>query len=231
MRCVSLCKFKHRGIVYCSWLMHLSIILWKLITLEPFPTKISRERFYSDKYFCETPDVKFLTFYCLVRIINIITVNRRVCFFGSCLTVCSRPYSLLAFAWRLCKNPLPVQYPDALCFRVVRPSVRACVPDYLACHYFPPDPQLPPQPLRGLIPILLLGEQGHDGCEQFAWDCYPTASRLRFEPGPFCAWVQHTNHSATEPPHWRLCFSVNHIVIIEAKVGVHIATFQARLSQ
>jgi len=28
---------------------------------------------------------------------------------------------------------------------------------------------------------------------------YPTASRLRFEHGPFCAWVQHANHSATEP--------------------------------
>jgi len=27
-----------------------------------------------------------------------------------------------------------------------------------------------------------------------------TASRLRFEPGPFCASVQHNNHSATEPP-------------------------------
>jgi len=25
-------------------------------------------------------------------------------------------------------------------------------------------------------------------------------SRLRFEPGPFCARVQHANHSATEPP-------------------------------
>ena len=25
-----------------------------------------------------------------------------------------------------------------------------------------------PQPFRGLIPILLLGEQRHDGCEQFA---------------------------------------------------------------
>ena len=31
-------------------------------------------------------------------------------------------------------------------------------------------------------------------------DCYSTASPLRFEPGPFCAWVQHANHSATEPP-------------------------------
>ena len=28
--------------------------------------------------------------------------------------------------------------------------------------------QLPPQPLRGLLPILLLGEQRHNGCEQFA---------------------------------------------------------------
>jgi len=69
-----------------------------------------------------------------------------------------------------------------------------------ACHYFPPGLQLPSQPLRGMLQILLLVEQRHDGCEQFAWDCYSTASRLRFEPGPFCAWVQHANHSATQPP-------------------------------
>jgi len=31
-----------------------------------------------------------------------------------------------------------------------------------------PGPQLPPQPLRGLLAILLLGEQGHNACEQFA---------------------------------------------------------------
>ena len=36
------------------------------------------------------------------------------------------------------------------------------------CHYFPPGPQLPPQPLRGLLPVLLVGEQRHNGCEQFA---------------------------------------------------------------
>jgi len=54
----------------------------------------------------------------------------------------------------------------------------------VGCHYFPPGLQLSRQPLRGLLPILLLGEQRHNGCEQFAWDCYPTASRLRFEPGP-----------------------------------------------
>ena len=76
----------------------------------------------------------------------------------------------------------------------------------VGCHYFPPDLQLPPQPLRRLLPILLLGEQRHNGCEQFAQDCYPTASRLWFEPGPICAWVQHANHSATEPPWYRCRF-------------------------
>ena len=64
----------------------------------------------------------------------------------------------------------------------------------VGCHYFPPGLQLPPQPLRGLLPILLLGEQRHNGCEQFAQDCYTTALRLRFEPGPFSVWVQHANH-------------------------------------
>ena len=38
---------------------------------------------------------------------------------------------------------------------VINPSV--------GCHYFPPGLQLTPHPLRGLLPILLLGEQSHDG--------------------------------------------------------------------
>jgi len=63
----------------------------------------------------------------------------------------------------------------------------------VGCHYFLPGPQLPPQPLWGLLPISLLGEQRHNGCEQFAWDCY----RMLFEPRPCCSWVQHANHSAT----------------------------------
>jgi len=33
---------------------------------------------------------------------------------------------------------------------------------------FPPGLQLPPQHLRGLLPVLLLGEQRHNRCEQFA---------------------------------------------------------------
>ena len=35
-------------------------------------------------------------------------------------------------------------------------------------HYFPPSLQLPPQPVRGPLPVLLLAEQRHNGCEQFA---------------------------------------------------------------
>ena len=38
-------------------------------------------------------------------------------------------------------------------------------------------PAVTPQPLRGLLPILLLGEQRDDGCEQFAYDCYPSPAR------------------------------------------------------
>ena len=41
--------------------------------------------------------------------------------------------------------------------------------------------------LERLLPISLLGEERHDRCEQFALDCYPTASRLRFESRPLCA--------------------------------------------
>jgi len=44
--------------------------------------------------------------------------------------------------------------------RVMNPAV--------GCQYFPSGLQLPSKPLRGLLPILLLGEQRHDGCKQFA---------------------------------------------------------------
>jgi len=38
----------------------------------------------------------------------------------------------------------------------------------VGCHYFPPGLQLPSRALKGLLLVLLLGEQRHDGCEQFA---------------------------------------------------------------
>ena len=61
----------------------------------------------------------------------------------------------------------------------------------VGCHYFPPGPQFPPQPLRGLLPILLFGEQRHN-----VWLLPDSVAAT--EPGPFCAWDQHANHSATE---------------------------------
>jgi len=79
----------------------------------------------------------------------------------------------------------------------------------VGCHYFLPGQQLPPQPLRGLLPISLLGKQRQDGCEQFARDCYLTASWLRFEPGP----------SAPESSKLTTCLS-SHCVYICVRLSV-----------
>jgi len=49
-----------------------------------------------------------------------------------------------------------------------QPAGDVVINPVVGCHYFPPGLHLPSQPIRGLLPILLLGEQRHDGCEQFA---------------------------------------------------------------
>jgi len=41
--------------------------------------------------------------------------------------------------------------------------------------------------LKRAATISMLGEERNDGCEQFAQDCYSTASRLRLKPRPYCA--------------------------------------------
>jgi len=71
----------------------------------------------------------------------------------------------------------------------------------VGCHYFPPGPQLPSQPLRHCYQFRWLVNRGTMGVNSLTKTVNPTASRLRSEPGPFCAWVQHANHSATEPAH------------------------------
>ena len=48
----------------------------------------------------------------------------------------------------------------------------------------PPGPQLPSQPLRGLLPISLHGEQRHNECEQFSYDCYRQRRDCDLNPGP-----------------------------------------------
>jgi len=40
-------------------------------------------------------------------------------------------------------------------------------------------PAVTPQPLRGLLPILLLGEQRHNGCEQFAYNSDSVLAAIR----------------------------------------------------
>ena len=69
----------------------------------------------------------------------------------------------------------------------------------VGCHYFPPGLQLPPHPLRGLLPILLLEAQWvWTVCLRLLPDSVAAAIWTR----TFCAWVQHANHSATEPFGW-----------------------------
>jgi len=53
-------------------------------------------------------------------------------------------------------------------FSAVSLQVMWVINPVVGCHYFPPGLQLPTQPLRGLLPVSLLGEQRHIGCEQFA---------------------------------------------------------------
>ena len=53
-------------------------------------------------------------------------------------------------------------------FLAVSLQVTSVINPVVGCHYFLPGPQLTSQPLRGLLPIWLLGEQRHNGCEQFA---------------------------------------------------------------
>ena len=81
----------------------------------------------------------------------------------------------------------------------------------VGCHYFPPGLQLPPQQFlkRAATNFAAWWTEA-----QWVWTVCPTASRLRFEPGPFCAWVQHTNHLATEPP-------ITQIVLVKEAVTVN----------
>ena len=47
-------------------------------------------------------------------------------------------------------------------------SVLGSQPAGCQCHYFSARPVVTPATLREVLPILLLGEQRHNGCEQFA---------------------------------------------------------------
>ena len=68
------------------------------------------------------------------------------------------------------------------------------------CHYFLQGLQLPLQPLRGLLPILLLGEQRHNGVSSLP----KTVTRQRrdcdLNPGPSAPESSTLTTRLTEPP-------------------------------
>jgi len=80
----------------------------------------------------------------------------------------------------------------------------------VGCHYFPTGLQLPPQPLRGLLPIFAVWWTE----AQWVW-----AVCLRLLPDSIATAIwnrallrlsNHANHSATEPPHCKL----RHLILV-----------------
>ena len=56
--------------------------------------------------------------------------------------------------------------------------------------------------------------------------------RLWFGPGPFCAWVQHANHSATEPPSdtwYVMYFPVYMCCSVDCCPVLHVLNFPRRI--
>ena len=95
-------------------------------------------------------------------------------------------------------------------FLAVSLQVTQVINPVVGCHYFPPGLQLPSQPLRGLLPILLLGEQRHDGCKQLAYDCCPITRQRRscnLNPGPSASESSTLTTRLPSHPCWML-FSV-----------------------
>ena len=51
----------------------------------------------------------------------------------------------------------------------------------------------------------------------------PDTSRLRFEPGPFCAWVQHPNHSAIHGEiMWNSVKVLTSVIYVKEAVCIHV---------
>ena len=117
-------------------------------------------------------------------------INERHCIMAIQIPVLK---NYTAHTWLIDKEDTDEHYYSIKKIKVAHTRVLSVVPELIpvlgsqpagdvshkpvGCHYFPPGLQLTSRPLRGLLPISLLGEQR-----------------------PFCAWVQHANHSATEPP-------------------------------
>ena len=73
--------------------------------------------------------------------------------------------SMAEEAWKVAQTRLPsVGFQSWSRFLAVSLQVTRNINPAVGCHYFPPGLQLPSQPLRGLLPISLLGEQRHNIC-------------------------------------------------------------------
>ena len=101
-----------------------------------------------------------------------------LCFCVVCVYVCSRYCCRLWLmlrwwisCWLVKGSPYSIterRVPELIPVCGSQPEVTWVINPTVGCHYFLPGLRLPPQPLRGLLPVLLLGEQRHNGCEQFA---------------------------------------------------------------
>jgi len=86
-------------------------------------------------------------------------------------------------------------------FLAVSQQVTWVINPAVGCHYFPPGLQLPSQPLRGLLPILLLDERGTMGVNSLP----KTVTRQRrgcdLNPGPTVPESSMLTTLATIPSH------------------------------
>ena len=67
----------------------------------------------------------------------------------------------------------------------------------VGCHYFPPGLQLPPHHLRGLLPILVIGEESHDGVNSLPMTVNRQRRGCDFNLG---ASVPESSKLTTRPP-------------------------------
>ena len=163
------CRLNSIKANYCPWSR-----AWGLSPLNPPRGKLrlcpQRHHERSNSEQNEILTVHLQTAFMRTIIKSVVSVRPFVCFYmysvfsinsASTLTSCVR------------KNVARIRLPSAG-FRSWSPylavslQVTSVVNPAVGCHYFPPGLQLPPQPLRGPVPISLLDEQRHDECQQFA---------------------------------------------------------------
>ena len=123
-----------------------------LCTLSPYREKKMKTKTTADRHSVMHPWQLPMSVYC-----------------DDCITVqllLTLSHTTYRYIKKVAHTPLPsVGFRSWSRFLAVSLQVMWVINPAVGCHYFLPGMQLPPQPLRGLLPILLLGEQRHNGCE------------------------------------------------------------------